>query len=265
MSALSSGRWIDRGKPLPSLGPDYFKGNLNLPFRYFALVQVRSTANTTEVRWDPAHADWASIDAAVAAVMEVDTSTTLVFYKSGWFKEHYSTASEAAARIYMVQTMKDVDLAHAAFVKPLDYSFEKAPPLIKLMMQNPYFYANHAIEHWYNEADGTFDPSWSGPESATTKVFGPDWIERGSLAGSERNREADDELVREYQGVLDDWTPRYDQILVALAPDDEEHIWVPYHRVMVPRRARRGGFGTSNLIALGKVDLAPLGSSQCVW
>ncbi len=265
MTGLAPERWIDRGKPLPSLGPDYFKGNLNLPFRYFALIQVRSVGNITQVRWDPAHADKASIDAAVQAIMQANAATTLVFYKSGWFKEHYSSASDAAARLLMVGIMGDVKISRSAFIKEQNCRFDRLPPLIKLMMRNRQMYHDYSIETAFDERRNWFPPTRSGRLSATAQVLGPDWITNGALHEEPQNKPADDEMVREYHGVLKSWAPRYDTALASLARDGEEPRWVPYHRVVLPRKTKRGGFGTSNLVALGNVDLAPLGSAQCVW
>lgn len=265
MNAIPSFHWIDRGKPLPKLLPDAFKDNLDLPFRYFKLVLVRSVGNITTVRWDPLHADQSSIDAAIERVQESGAATTLRFYKSGWFKEYYGTAQDAIRRMHEIQALQHVDIARPAFIREQAYETEKLPPLIKSMMRHSHFYKAFAIENFLDERDNQFLPSYSGRRSATSQVLGEDWIEKGSLDECMVNQPSVDELVCAYSDVLDKWTPRYDQVIVALAFENDEPKWVPYHRVTVPRKAYRGGWGTASLIALGNVDIAPLGSTRCVW
>lgn len=265
MTAPPSYHWLDRGQELPEVAVNAFDDNLDLPFRYFKLVLVRSSGNTMLVRWDPEHADASSIEAAIDRISEADAPTTLRFYKSGWFKEHYAHAQDAAKRIREVQSMRDVKIAHPAFIAEQAYEVEKLPPLIKCMMRHSCFYEEYAIENFLDEGIGDFLPSYSGVRSATSRVLGADWIEKGSLDHCVANQPSVNELVSAYHRVLDGWNPRYDQVIVALVPEGGEPVWVPYHRVTVPRRDKNGGWGTSCLISLGMVDIAPLGSTHCVW
>ena len=260
MSTHPTHHWIDRGQSLPRLGPDSFKDDLNLPFRHFSLVQVRTQANVTHVRWDPRHPCRSSICAAVEAVLKAGTAAMLHYYKSGWFSEPCATAEKAAIRIFEIQDAKHVDILKPAFVRQTAYDFKNIPPLIRLMMSNPYIYGEYAVETVYDGEDDWFPATFSGRHSASARILGSDWIEQGLLGESALNRDADDEITREFAGVLNTWKARYDQIMASLAREDGEPRWVPYHRVVVPRKTK-DGYGTANLIALGPVDLSPFGEN----
>ena len=253
--------WIDRGKAISRLPADIFRGNLDLPFRHFSLISVKAEGNVTAVRWDPRYPDAASIATAIEKIYEANTATTLTFYKDGWFREKLANAHEAVARFHAVQSLKHLSISRQGFIKQHDYDPETLPPLIKLMMQFPKVFRDYAVEALFDEAENTFPITYAGPKSATVQIFGDDWLDTSGLDFGVQNEGWDKEVTRPLGEVLSSWKPRYDHVMAAMTRPGSEPVWVPYHRVALPRRTGRM-FGTANLIAMGTVDITPIGGTQ---
>lgn len=253
--------WIDRGKPLSRIPADIFQNDLDLPFRHFSLISVRSDGNLTSVRWDPRYPDSASIDAAIEKIYEANSATRLIFYKDGWFREVFADPHEAVNRLHAIQTLKNLAISKPGFLKQQPFEPETLPPLIKLMMHYPKVFRNYAIEAKFDEQSGEFPITFAGLKCATGQFLGPDWLDGPNLDLGVQNKAWDEEVTRPFQNVLSTWKPRYDHVLAALARPGGEPIWEPYHRVVLPRRNGRN-YGTISLIARGPVDIAPAGGVQ---
>lgn len=253
--------WIDRGKALPRLPANIFQDNLDLPFRHFSLISVRAEGNVTSVRWDPRYPDTASIATAVEKIYEANSATNLIFYKDGWFRETFPGPHAAVERFHAIHTLKDVAISKAGFIKNRPFDPDTLPPLIKLMMRFPRVFKDYAIEAIFDENNEDYPITYAGPKCATAKILGTDWLNDPDLDLGTQNQAWDREVTRPFGEVLSSWKPRYDQVLAALARPGGEPVWVPYHRVVLPRRAGRV-FGTTHLIALGAVDISPIGGKQ---
>ena len=140
--------WIDRGKPLSRIPANIFQNDLDLPFRHFSLISVRSDGNLTSVRWDPRYPDSASINTAIEKIYEANSATRLIFYKDGWFREASPNRTRRSTGFmpYKPSRTCHIETRASSNRQPLR-SRNRLPPLIKLMMRYPRCSGTMRLKH----------------------------------------------------------------------------------------------------------------------
>ena len=120
--------WFDRGAPVPGLDRNPFP-NLDMPFRYYGLIEVTRSSWGTAIRWDPLHAREQSVENVIDGLAQWEAPYTLVYFKQGWFKETLHSPAMTADRIRHIQSLDNVQILSAALVKNFPINDHTVLPL----------------------------------------------------------------------------------------------------------------------------------------
>ncbi|MGI9414787.1 MAG: hypothetical protein ACR2PM_14025 [Hyphomicrobiales bacterium] len=243
MTDLALTTWIDRGTEVPGLTLNPFS-NLDMPFRYYALVQITRATSGTTIRWDPAHAHDSSIELALQQIPTCPAPYTLEYYKEGWFTERYGTVQAAIEKIEAVQHMRDVPVLRKFFSqsKPLD----TCTPLYRHAMQEPERFQDLLV---YADIDdeAIFPIVEVGKHSLLANVMGHDWLEEGTFNVEGGDREMAYSLTRSYVPIIETGTPHLDDMLCQIYPDSDEPRWLYCQRLIWPTKTDDGRYSMAAL------------------
>ena len=238
MTDLALTMWIDRGMEVPGLTSNPFR-NLDMPFRYYALVQLTRSSAGTIIRWDPSHANESSVAFAAQRLAESPAPYTIEYFKQGWFSERFGTVEAALNRVEQVQRMREVPVLRRFFsqAKPVDES----SPVLRHAMQEPERF-NDVLIYAAIDDDMNFPVISVGKHSLLAKVMGPEWVDGGQYNIEGGDADLVHEVTRSYLPVIDTGTPHYDDALMRIYPDTEEPRWLNCQRLIWPARTSDGKF-----------------------
>ena len=243
MTDLALTTWIDRGMEVPGLTSNPFR-NLDMPFRYYALVQVSRSAAGTLVRWDPEHAHDSSVDAVLRQIRDFPAPYTLEYFKQGWFTEVYGTAQAAVDKIEEVQRMREVPVLRSFFsqTKPL----QSCTSLYRHAMREPERFQDLLVYADIDD-DAVFPVTSVGKHSLLAKVMGPDWMNQGEFTIEGADSELAYSVTRSYIPIIETGTPHFDDMLCRIYPDAEEPRWLYCQRLIWPTRMENGRYAMAAL------------------
>lgn len=244
--------WIDSGEPVPGLDRNPFP-NLDMPFRYYGLIEVTHSTWGTAIRWDPLHAKRLSVENIVDRITAWTGPYTLIYYKQGWFKETLGSPAEAANRMLHVQSLDNVQILNTAFVKNFPINDQTLLPWLRDAHQDPGSVRDYCVEDIIDENEGTFRLGMVGDKSLFRQYVCTKQNDRTSvIPGNERWL---DEIGPHYADVLQKWAPRLDHVVAALTSQEDEPMWRSWHRMVMPIKTSDGDFGVRSFVVKARADI----------
>lgn len=244
--------WIDRGTPVPGLDRNPFP-NLDMPFRYYGLVEITRSDWGTAIRWDPQHAKRESVLNVVDRLGEWQPPYTLIYYKQGWFTETIRSPDLALNRILYIQTLDNVQILSTTHVKNFPVNDQTLLPWLRAVHRNPDAFRDYAVEDVVDDSEGTFQMNFVGTKSPFRQyIFAGQDHDGGLIPGNEpwiRRIES------AYLEVLDAWEPRLDHVVASVNSHEGEPVWHSWHRMVIPTKNEEGRFGVRCLVAMAPVDI----------
>jgi hypothetical protein len=242
--------WVYRGEVLAER-PHRHDGDDDALLHGEGLVRVTSSSAGTEIKWSVISPSFASLFHAACAIRDLQGPYMLRYFLAGWFEENFDNSSEAAERIYEIVAKSDIHLVRRAFVREFNPSDKQIPSLLKDTLIDGAAETDFSVDCIYEESSGRFRVDWIGPKSTIAKLWGMAPVSYPCQAGGSSDRI----VSAAYIDVLKAGRPRYDHVYAAMVTPESDVIWIPYHRVIIPKRATGARRGVSIVSEIAKVDI----------
>lgn len=232
---MNQGRryWIKEGKI--SLSDDQLKDHSALEERKVfeqGLVRITTGDLGTEIKWHVFSPCVASMFAAIPWLEQAKPPYVLRFHVSGWFEEFYQTHAEVTKRIEDIIARGDRHFTTRTLIKEFDWHEKPLTPLLESCLIDESQAGQYAVECVYEEHTQQFLVETIGEKSAIRKVWG-NFLSSYPCQTSNQYGQVVSEA---YQQVLNTGKPRFDHVLAALRMPNNEVFWVPYKRLVLPKR-----------------------------
>lgn len=236
----SSTWWIDRGVAvaLPKAISEQPFSDLDLPYRVFRLVHVRSSARRMVIRWDVDHADEPSLDTASNIIDTCSISVRLEFFKDGWAFEDYENPEDAAFRFAQLREFRGAKIGRLAVIEPRDPRnvSAMAPLLRRAVRSGGAGLEFHQLFYEFNDQLDDFVLTMAGDGSGLTQAMGKEWVAQalGTPHSPNQPDDYDRTVVPPYFDVMHSGREHYDHVVASVTPPGHEQVWTPYERLIQP-------------------------------
>jgi hypothetical protein len=249
MNALTT-HWIDKGKHLGFRPPRDWGSDDDLLHRK-GMVRVVSGPEGTEVRWSTLAPNFASLFYVAEWLSDLAGPYMLRYFLAGWFEESLETVAATSRRIQEIIHRSDVHLLRRAFVREFDPGAKLLPPLLQDALLDAAAGSDFSVDCVYDESSGGFRVGRIGPKSTIARLWGLAPVSYPCLAGGSY-----DQIVSAaYADVLRAGRPRYDHVYAAMVTPENTVVWIPYQRVITPKRESGGRLAVSIFTEIAKVDI----------
>ena len=208
----------------------------------------------TEVKW---HVNSPCVTSLFKAMQWLVTSQApyiLRFHAVGWFEEVYRERAAAVARIEQVLARGDRHFTSRVFIREAKPENPNLPDVLKAVLSGQEIPQDYSVDCALDEASHLFRVERVGSKSAIGRVWGTYTSSHPCQSAGSYG----DPVNATYEDVLRHDKPRYDHVLAALRLPDNALHWVPYHRVVFPKRNARGEQGVAVVSQIARVDIQVL-------
>jgi hypothetical protein len=246
--------WIHQGSLEPLLGSAL--NGAEQEERFFNNGSVRLTTGDlgTEIKWVVNSPCVTSLFKAIQWLPSVKPPYILRFFAVGWFEEVYRESVAAINRIEQVLVRGDRHFTSRVFIKEAATSSVNLPDVLKEALNGQGVSEEFSVDCAYDEHSHHFKVERVGPKSAIGRVWGT----FTSSHPCQSEGSYGDPVNATYEDVLKHNRPRYDHVLAALRLPDNALHWVPYHRIVLPRRNEKGEAGVAVISQIARVDIQVL-------
>ena len=223
---------------------------------FFQQGSVRLTSGDigTEIKWIVNSACVSSLFKAMQWLPSVRPPYILRFFAVGWFEEVYREPAAAIRRIEQVLARGDRHFTGRVFIQEASGSSKLLPDVLKDVLNGRGVSEDYSVDCTYDEISHLFKVDRVGSKSAIGRVWGTFTSSHPCQSVGSYG----DPVNATYEDVLKSNRPRYDQVLAALRLPDNALHWVPYHRVVFPRRNEYGKVGVAVVSQIARVDIQVL-------
>jgi hypothetical protein len=225
--------WIAGGNKLPDSSIEHVLDGVEAErFNHDGAVRVTTGSLGTEIKWSVFSPCFASLFYVIEWLSAASLPIVLRFYLSGWFEETCFTVGQAINRIEQIIAKSELHLTRRTFVEEFDPKGKMLPPILQKTWADHTVSPENSIDCVYEEQSRNFRVDRIGSQSTIAKYYGMSPVSYACKSGNSY-----DEVVSEgYAQVLRSGKPRYDHVLAAMRMPDNIVRWVPYQRIVVPRR-----------------------------
>jgi hypothetical protein len=243
--------WVHNGKLEPLLAGSVLSSEEEE--RFFQSGSVRLTTGDlgTEVKWIVNSPCVASMFKAIQWLGAARAPIILRFYAVGWFEEVYREPATAINRMEQVLARGDRHFTGRVFIRESEPNSAFIPTVLKSALQGQSVSEDYSVDCAYDQHSHLFRVERVGPKSAIGRVWGT----YTSSHPCQSFGSYGDPVNATYEDVLRNNRPRYDHVLAALRLPDNAMHWVPYHRIVLPRRNAKGAAGVAVLSQIARVDI----------
>lgn len=244
--------WVDVGK-IGVVANDDVLYSLIEERKRFDLGQVRLTTGDlgTEIKWHVQSPCHASLYAAMDWLTTAKSPFVLRFYISGWFEEFHRTYQDVMRRLEDIVARGDRHFTTRTMVQQFELNEKPLPDLITECLNSPASALDYAVECAYEESFEQYSVERIGPKSVINQVWGPFPSSFPCLSTSQYGKV----VSQAYHEVFVSGKPRYDHVLAAMRMPDNVLFWVPYHRLVLPKKANGSKPSVLVISELSQVDI----------
>ncbi len=255
MTAMSGQRiWIHNGNVEPVTSLNTHTAEQEEQFLKVGSVRLTTGHLGTEIRWTVNSPCVTSLFKAIQWINSARGPFILRFFAIGWFEEMYREPAAAVRRIEQVLARGDRHFTSRVFIKEAERDTATMPTVMKDALLGQSFQPEYAVDCEYDEHSNLFRVERVGPKSAIGRVWGT----YTSSHPCQSIGSFSDPVSACYIDVLKSNQPRYDHVLAALRLPDNALHWVPYHRVIFPKRNDNGQRGVAVIAQIARVDIQVL-------
>jgi hypothetical protein len=247
--------WVQQGKIVPLKGAQIHYSHEEEE-RMLQSGSVRLTTGElgTEVKWHVTSPCVASLFTAMQWVAGVRAPFILRFFAVGWFEEVYREPAAAVARMEQVLARGDRHFTGRVFIQQATLESALLPDVLKAALEGQPVPPDYAVDCTYDENSHAFRVDRVGAKSAIGRVWGTFTTSHPCQSEGSYG----DPVNATYDDVLRTGKPRYDHVLAALRLPDNALHWVPYHRVVFPKRTGRNEHSVEVISQIARVDIQVL-------
>lgn len=208
----------------------------------------------TEVKWVVNSPCVTSLFKSIQWISSARAPYILRFFAVGWFEEVYREPAAAINRIEHVLARGDRHFTGRVFIKEAMQDTGVVPEVMKEALLGQGISPDYSVDCAFDEQSNMFRVERVGTKSAIGRVWGTYTSSHPCQSAGSYG----DPVNETYQDVLKNNKPRYDHVLAALRLPDNALHWVPYHRVVYPRRNEKGQLGVAVVSQIARVDIQVL-------
>jgi hypothetical protein len=246
--------WVHNGDLEPVFGSNALSAEAEERAYIGGSVRLTTGDLGTEVKWNVNSPCVTSLFKAIQWLPTVKPPFILRFFAVGWFEEVYREAKAAQNRVEQVLTRGDRHFTSRVFIKEARSDNGLMPDAMKEALTGQGISTDYSIDCTYDEAANQFQVDRVGPKSAIGRVWGTYTTSHPCQSAGSYG----DPVNATYESVIKTNQPRYDHVLAALRLPDNALHWVPYHRVVFPRRNGKGQAGVAVVSQISRVDIQVL-------
>jgi hypothetical protein len=226
--------WVEKGVIGPN-EPDPHAMSTAMERRKFELGHVRLTTGDlgTEIKWSVFSPCLSSLFVVCDWIQTAAAPFVLRFNSAGWFEEFHGSAEKVIARLDEIIARGDRHFTTRTLIKEFEMQQSNLTPLLKECYQRQSTAEEYAVECVYEEVDQQFNVHKIGPKSAINRVYGTFLSSFPCQASNSYSRT----VSQAYAEVINTGQPRYDHVLAAMRMPDNDILWVPYRRLVLPKLA----------------------------
>jgi hypothetical protein len=215
--------------------------------------QVRLTTGDlgTEIKWHVQSPCHSSLYAAMDWLVTAKSPFVLRFYVSGWFEEFHRSYQDVMRRLEDIVARGDRHFTTRTMVRQFELKDKPLPDLITECLNSPASALDYAVECAYEDGTEQFAVDKIGPKSVINQVWGPFPSSFPCLPTSQYGKV----VSQAYHEVSHSGKPRYDHVLAAMRMPDNVLFWVPYHRLVLPKKSSSSKPTVLVIAELSQVDI----------
>jgi hypothetical protein len=244
--------WAEYGK-LHLASEDELEPSIVDDRKRFQAGHVRLTTGKfgTEIKWYVISPNVSSLYAASVWMRDAVQPFILRFFLAGWFEETYDSSNAACLRIEEIVAKGDRHFSSHTVVKQFCTDRAELTPLLNDCLNGHKDPAEYAVECVFENSRHSFIVSKIGTKSAIAQVYGATFSSFPC-----RNDGAYNAAVSgAYLDVMRSRQPRYDHVFAAMKMPDNEVLWVPYRRVLLPNIQDDGHHSLQVISEIARVDI----------
>jgi hypothetical protein len=223
--------WIRDGalssRPLKAGGSQYQDKSL---FDQFGMVRIKCGASGTEVQWNMACPNWASLMLAGKLIVACGGPFKLKYFNAGWFTETQPDAFSTAERIEALIFKSDVRLSDRAYTSVEIPDLGIVPETLRLALQTGTAPDSKSIVCAVEPEREYCHVEHVGKDSLIARIWGVSPNSYPCLNGHSYDRA----VTPEYFNVVNTGRIHYDHVLASMVRPNGELHWLAYHRVIMP-------------------------------
>lgn len=247
--------WVKAGKLAPETNDDLVKVNAD-EYQKLREGVIRITTGDlgTEVKWFVNSPCTASLFTIIQWLSSARGPFVLRFHAVGWFEEFYEDPAAAVRRLEDILARGDRHFTGRTFVEEQALTSLLLPDVLKQSLERQVPADEYTVDCAYDVNSKHFVVERVGPKSAIGRLWGT----VTSSYPCQPMGTYGDTISAAYEEVMDDGIPRYHHVLAALRLPDNQVHWVPYHRLIFPKRVSAHSVGVSVVSQIAKVDIRVL-------
>ncbi len=210
-------------------------------------VRITTGDHGTEIKWTVLSPCLSSLFVVHDWLLSATGPFVLRFYVSGWFEEFYQTHQQASRRIDEIIARGDRHLTKRTFVQEVEPNATTLTPLLNDCLISNVSPEDYAVECSFEEASQQFVVDKVGPKSPISKFYGTYLSSFPCQSIGSYN----DTVSEAYKHVINTGKPRSDHILAAFRLPDNQVHWVPYQRLILPKR---GVPGSHSVVVVSEIS-----------
>ena len=205
--------WIRDGafanRPLKENGSDFQDKTL---FDQFGMVRIVSNLKGTEIQWNMACPNWASLMVAAAVLEACAAPFKLRYFNAGWFTEVQPDAASASDRIEALLQKSDVRLSDRAYTTVAIPDLEIVPDALRHALHSGHAPDNTSVVCTVEPERETSTVEHVGKDSLIARIWGISPNSYPCLNGHSYDRA----VTPEYFKVVSTGKPHYDHVLASM-------------------------------------------------
>ena len=216
------------------------------------MVRVSIGREGTSIRWSVFSGNWSSLYFAMDWLLNRPIPITLHYYLSGWFTERFTDADAARQRIHSIMAKSDVHLMTRTFisgVRPNESTY--IPDLLERALTKGAVDPEQSIDCRFDPQIERFKVNRIGDQTPIARLWGITPVSYPCINGGSY----DQKVSEIYPEVIRSGLPHYDHVYAAMTSKNSTVKWIPYQRVVLPRRFSDGQQGVTVISEVCPVDI----------
>ncbi len=215
-------------------------------------VRVTTGDHGTEIKWTVLSPCISSLFVLNEWLSTAAGPFVLRFYVSGWFEEFHETFSEVSRRIDDIISRGDRHLTKRTYVQEVETNASTLTPLLKDCLLRNVPPEEYAVECSFEEISQQFVVDKVGAKSPISKFYGT-YL---SSFPCQPNGSYNDTVNEAYKHVINTGKPRTDHVMAAFRLPDNQVHWVPYQRLILPKRGVPGSHSVDVISEISRISFS---------
>lgn len=178
----------------------------------------------------------------------------LRYFESGWFEEFHDRAEEAGLRIADIIARGDHHFSRRTMIKEFELEKASLSPFLKSCISGETNAGEYAVECAFEDTSQKFHVEKVGAKSTIRRIWGP-YL---SSFPCQTRGPYNESVSKAYADVILKGRARYDHVLAAMSMPNYDVFWVPYQRLLMPKKRQSERTSVLIFTEVSKVSIQPI-------